>query len=186
MQKLEQNDREFLRELQSFIEAIARRWNWQSREKLQDIAQDCLLKLLENLRAGRFLGTSSFKTYVYAIVRNTCIDYYKLDATMATVAAETAGLADPGPGPDSAVKVRQERRLACHILLALPEKCRKLWRMIFFGKLNYRETAERLGVAEGSVKRQMWQCRQFAREIRMKLENQEGEAATKNVGRPDN
>jgi RNA polymerase sigma factor (sigma-70 family) len=118
---------------------------------------------------------------VYAIVRNTCIDYYRLDAAMESVDAAAVELADPGPAPDAELLVRQERRLACRVLLALPRKCRQLWRMIFFGKLAYRDAAERLGVAEGSVKRQMWECRQIAQQLREDFENQAATAWTKRM-----
>ncbi|MFH2057183.1 MAG: sigma factor, partial [bacterium] len=73
--KLENNDAGFISELTSIIMAIGRKWNWSDCDDINDIAQECYLKLLQNLRSGKFRGDSVFKTYLYAIIRNTCLDH---------------------------------------------------------------------------------------------------------------
>ena len=163
-------DREFITELKSIIEQIVRRWNWLDRDSVDDIAQDCFLKLYRNLEEGRFEGRSSFKTYIYIIVKRTCIDYYRADRTSRTTDLEKVDLADDTLSPDIALIRNEERSTAARVLMSLPRECRRLWRIIFFGKRNYRQAAEMLGLKEGTVKRKMWECRQNARELASSFE----------------
>jgi DNA-directed RNA polymerase specialized sigma24 family protein len=75
-------------------------------------------------------------------------------------------VAAEGVSPDEEILNRERRQLAARILLALPKYCRRLWGLIFLGNRNYKQAAEVLGVAEGTVKRQMWQCRKLAQKQR--------------------
>ncbi|MFH2054411.1 MAG: hypothetical protein ABIJ61_00505, partial [bacterium] len=74
------------------------------------------------------------------------------------------------PSAEEDLISRNRRKIACMVILALPDECRRLWRMVFIGKKTYGEVAESLKVAEGTIKRKMWQCRQ---EAQKKLESLE-------------
>ena len=164
LQRVRSNDRTFIADLRQIIERVAHKWNWTDRETQADIAQDCFLKIITNLENGKFEGRSSFKTYVYTIVRRTCIDFYRADRAIETTDFESASLVNPCPSQEEQLISREERKTACRVLLSLPAECRKLWRAIFFGKRNYKQAAELLGLKEGTVKRKMWECRQLAKE----------------------
>ena len=164
LRRIREHDREFIADLRQIIERIARKWNWTDADSVNDIAQDCFIKLLESLSSGRFEGRSSFKTYVYTITRRTCIDYYKAARAVETTAIEDVGLADPAYSQEEQVIAAEQRKTAYKVLMSLPKDCRRLWRVVFFGKRNYRQAAEKLGLSEGSIKRKMWECRQLARE----------------------
>jgi RNA polymerase sigma-70 factor (ECF subfamily) len=120
--------------------------------------------VVESLESGRFEGRSSFSTYVYTITRRTCIDYYRAARAAQTDDIDKMTLADPGCSQEEQLVSAERRRTAYLVLISLPRECRRLWRMVFFGKRNYRQVADKLGLSEGSVKRKMWQCRQWARE----------------------
>lgn len=164
LHRIRSNDRTFISELEQIIECVARKWNWTDRETQADIAQDCFLKIINNLESGKFEGRSSFKTYVYTIVRWTCIDFYRADRAVETTDYESASLVNPDPSQEERLISREERKTACRVLLSLPAECRNLWRAVFFGKRNYKQAAAMLGLKEGTVKRKMWECRQLARE----------------------
>lgn len=164
LRRIREHDREFIADLRQIIERIARKWNWTDADSVDDIAQDCFIKLLESLSSGRFEGRSSFKTYVYTITRRTCIDYYKASRAAEMDDIEQVALQDPARSQEEQVLAAEQRRTAYLVLMSLPKDCRRLWRMIFFGKRNYRQAAEKLGLSEGSIKRKMWECRQLARE----------------------
>ena len=170
LEQIHIDDGEFLSELRFVIQRIAARWNWTEPDSTDDIAQDCLVKILSNLRQGRFEGRSSFKTYVYTIVRRTCVDYYRAARTAELVEPEELSLIAPSESPETNIISREERRTAARVLLTLPRDCRRLWRAIFFGRRNYREAGELLGLKEGTVKRRMWECRRLAREKVAELE----------------
>jgi RNA polymerase sigma-70 factor, ECF subfamily len=164
------NDQRCIVELQAIVAAVVRKWNWGGPGNVDDIVQDCLLRLLQNIRSGKFRGDSSFMTYIYAIVRNTCIDYYKERKTLEGVDIDSIELMDQSLSAEERLANRDRRRVACRVLLSLPEECRRLWRAIFFGKRNYKQAADLLGLTEGTVKRRMWECRQIASEKLKSLE----------------
>ncbi len=164
LERIRTGDREFVDDLRSVVTRIAYKWNWTDRESVDDIAQDCLVKIINNLRAGKFEGRSSLKTYVYTIVRRTCIDYYRSARVVETTDVDNVTLIDPRPSAEDNLMTQDTRRIAARVLLTLPADCRKLWRVIFFGKRNYRQAADHLGLREGTVKRRMWECRRLARE----------------------
>ena len=159
-----QNDRHFVAELQAVVGAIVRKWNWGGSDNVGDIVQDCLLRLLQNIRSGKFRGESSLKTYIYAIARNTCIDYYKERKAFEAVDVDSVELVDETESAEDLLIYRDRRRIACQVLLSLPDECRRLWRAIFFGKRNYKQAGDLLKLSEGTVKRRMWECRQMAKE----------------------
>lgn len=163
--RIRANDKAFLEELRLIVRRIAARWKSLNINDIEDIVQDCLLVLMTNLERGDFKGEASFSTYLYAIVRNTCSDYYRAARLRDHVDVEEITLADTAPTQEESLEHRQRRDVACRVLLSLPRKCRRLWRVIFFGGRTYREAAELLGLTEGAVKRKMWECRQRAREL---------------------
>ncbi len=161
---LQRDERHVVAELQVVVNGIVRKWCWGNSDSVADIAQECLLRLLQNLRSGIFRGESSPKTYVYAIARNICIDYYKERKRTEAVDIDSVELADESLSAEDCLIHRDERRIACRVLLSLPDDCRRLWRAIFFGRRNYKQAGELLNLSEGTVKRRMWECRQMARE----------------------
>ena len=164
LRRIREHDREFIGELRLIIERIARKWNWTDADSVDDIAQDCFIKLLESLSSGRFEGRSSFKTYVYTITRRTCIDYYKAARAVELADIDKVTVIDDACSQEDQVIAQEQRKTAYRVLMSLPKECRSLWRAVFFGNRNYKQVAEQLGLSEGSVKRKMWECRQLARE----------------------
>ncbi len=164
LRRIRENDREFIADLRQIIERIARKWNWTDADSVDDIAQDCFIKLLESLSSGRFEGKSSFKTYVYTITRRTCIDYYKSARAVELADIDQVTVVDSALSQEEQIIATERRKTAYRVLMSLPKDCRRLWRVVFFGKRNYRQAAEKLGLSEGSVKRKMWECRQLAKE----------------------
>ena len=164
LRRIREHDHELIAELRQIIDRVARKFNWTDSESADDIAQDCFIKVVENLSSGKFEGRSSFKTYVYTIVRRTCIDYYKSHRAVELVDIDRVSIADPTNSQEDQVMDQQQRKTAYRVLMSLPKECRNLWRAVFFGKRNYKQVAEQLEVSEGTIKRRMWQCRQQARE----------------------
>jgi len=165
LDRIRKNDKQFLDELMLIIRRIAAKWNWTDESTLSDICQDCYIKVVQNLEAGKFQQQSSFKTYLYSIVRFTCLDYYKATKAADWTDIEKVELVDQNPSQSDSLISKEERRTAARVLLALPRECRRLWQTIFFGKRNYRQAADELGLTEGTVKRKMWECRKQAREL---------------------
>lgn len=139
------------------------------RNEREDLCQQVHEKLVSNLRAGRFHGESTLKTYVISVVHHTCID-----ALRRRYLREADDLPDDVPAawgdPYRELEVRETRSLLHRVLHKSPEICRRLWRMIFVEKLHYREIGLRLGIPAGTVKSRMFACRQKALAIYRKLQ----------------
>lgn len=172
-QRIQANDRELIEELRNVVERLVRKWQWGGSEIVEDLAQDCFVKILENLRQGRFRAESSLKTYVYTIVRRTCIDHYRARKSVESTDIENVILVDGSPSAEEKILDREARSVAARVLLTLPAECRRLWRLVFFKSMNYREAGESMGLAEGTIKRKMWECRKQAMDELAKLDNRE-------------
>ncbi len=164
LRQIRGNDHEFIAELRQIIGQIVRKWNWTDSDSANDIAQDCFIKVIESLTGGKFKGRSSFKTYVYTITRRTCIDYYKSARAVELADIDQVTVVDSACSQEDQMVAQEQRKTAYRVLMSLPKECRSLWRAVFFGKRNYKQVAEQLGLSEGSVKRKMWKCRQLAKE----------------------
>lgn len=164
LRRIRENDRQFIAELRQIIDMIVHKWNWTDVQSADDIAQDCFIKVIESLTKKKFEGRSSFKTYVYTIARRTCIDYYKSARAVELADIDKVTVVDAACSQEDQIMAQEQRKTAYRVLMSLPKECRSLWRAVFFGKRNYKQVAEQLGLSEGSVKRKMWHCRQMAKE----------------------
>lgn len=176
LKQIQSNDREFVGELHLLVQKLAYKFNFRDPQATDDLVQDCFVKILTNLQKGRFEGRSSFRTYVYTIVRRTCIDHWRSNRFVDSIDISQIPLVDSAPLADEKILQRQRRKVAARILLSLPGECRRLWRTIFYGKRNYRETASLLKMKEGTVKRKMWECRKKA--AKKLVEYEQGEPMT--------
>ena len=165
LDSIRNNDVKVIEDISRIIEITAKKWTWLDHGAIDDITQDCFLKLINNLQNNKFKGESTLKTYIYSLTRYTCLDYYKSKVRRKTVPVEDEILIDSSPNADKSLEEVEKRKMARKILMALPAECRKIWYLVFFKKRNYRQTAEKFGISEGSIKRKMWECRQKARKM---------------------
>ena len=128
------------------------------RDDWEDLMQEIRLRIVENLRGGRFAGDSALRTYVHRISRNAAIDL----ARRAYRHRERDRLTADGPG---ATLARDEpaaaisRDLLSKLLAVLSERDRRLIDLVFAQHLSYAEVAQRLGVKEGTVKALVFRSR---------------------------
>jgi len=168
--KLLSNDQQVVAEISLLVERIVKRWDWPTNLDYQDVAQEIFSELISNLQAGKFRQEAKLTTYVYAMARHICIDKYRQAKAVEFTEIDLTSTEDMGLSAEDTLVSQEERQIACRVLLALPLDCRKLWRTIFWGKRNYAEAADVLGLSEGTVKRKMWECRKIAGELVKKLE----------------
>jgi RNA polymerase sigma-70 factor (ECF subfamily) len=151
-------DREAARVVDGWIEFALRDGFRSMREEWEDLKQEIRLRIVTNLRGGRFAGESSLRTYVHRISRNAAIDL----ARRAYRHRERGGLTADGP---IAMPARDEpagvmnRDLLSKLLDVLSERDRRLIDLVFAQHLSYAEVAELLGVKEGTVKARVFRSR---------------------------
>ncbi len=115
------------------------------REEAEDVLQASYLKIL-NGRA-RFLRRSSFKTFLFGVIRRTAAESRRRRAVREIL---LSGWARRRPAPAEAVP---EERIALLAALArLPRRQREVLQLVFYLGLTVDEAAETIGVSPGSAR----------------------------------
>lgn len=159
---------EEVEEIRSWIRLAGSSYRSRLGSELEDMEQEILVDLTVALRAGKFDGRSSFKTYVRAFATHKCIDKIRSLSRRQWVDVEDLELQSTAPSALEELSRRDVRRLAQEVMESLGEECRDLWRMLEEG-MRYQEMAERTGVASGTLRVRVLRCRQKATKLREKI-----------------
>jgi len=125
----------------------------------EDIAQDVFIKVYRAL--DRFRQDAQVTSWLYRIVMNACIDHRRRQAPAGwapfTEDAEVRMLNTPedGPGPEEQAYGGQIGDVLEQEIARLPPGQRLVFMMRHYEGLKLIEIAEALGLAEGTVKRQL-------------------------------
>ena len=125
----------------------------------EDIAQEVFIKVYRSLE--KFRQDAQLTSWLYRIVMNACIDHRRRHAPCATAAfddeAEQKVLNTPaeGPGPEAYAYGGELGELLQAEVARLPQGQRLVFIMRHHQGLKLCEIAEALGLAEGTVKRQL-------------------------------
>jgi RNA polymerase sigma-70 factor (ECF subfamily) len=160
-------DAETHRQVDRWIEEVLRSRPLGLGADREDVGQEARRRLLTALRAGRFEGRCSPRTYVWRVAQSAAIDHLRARARRGTtlvldaVPEPVAATGHPAEG----LEREERRRLFARVLEGMGEDCRRLWAMAVFEELPYAHIAARLGVTEGSVKVRALRCRARAAEL---------------------
>ena len=125
----------------------------------EDIAQEVFIKVYRSL--DRFRQDAQLTSWLYRIVMNACIDHRRRQHPSATAPfgeeAEQRLLNTPEeqPGPDDRAYAEELGQVLENEVGRLPEGQRIVFVMRHHQGLKLSEIAESLGLAEGTVKRQL-------------------------------
>ncbi len=121
-----------------------------------DIAQDVFLKVFRSL--GRFRQDAQFTSWLYRIIVNACLDHARRRNPArpthngdGDLEANAAGQ----PDPEAYTYAAELRSVLSGAVDRLPARQRVVFTMRHFEGLKLSEIAEALGLAEGTVKRQL-------------------------------
>ena len=138
------------------------------REKAEDLAQEAFLRLVRG--AAQWQQRAKFKTWLYTIARNLCVDQSRRDKFRRTdsldaPAAGADGLEDgpalveqiagAGAAPDRAAESARLRPVLTRALASLPEEQREVFILREQAGVPFKEIAEMVGVNENTVKSRM-------------------------------
>lgn len=123
-----------------------------------DIAQDVFIKVHRSLHA--FRRDAQFTSWLYRIAMNACIDHGR--RRNMTVSLDAAAPDEPAlqlaaedPAPDQRAFAGEVRQAVERAVDALPPQQRLIFTMRHFEGMKLCDIADALGVAEGTVKRQL-------------------------------
>jgi RNA polymerase sigma-70 factor, ECF subfamily len=130
-------------------------------ELAEEWAQDAWVRAWERLDS--FRGESAFTTWLHRLTVNLILDRRRSDARRRerierageVARMEEDGRSDPSPGE----RMDLERAIA-----TLPDGARTVFLLYDVEGFKHREIADRLGVAEGTVKAQLHRARRMLRE----------------------
>jgi RNA polymerase sigma-70 factor (ECF subfamily) len=117
------------------------------REEANDLAQLVFMRAYQHLCS--FRSDRSFTRWILTITRNAALDALRRRRRL-----ETIELLQPIslPGPEDVLIQRDDAYRVRAAVYALPERFRAAITLHYFDGLNYRESAEALGVPLGTIK----------------------------------
>jgi RNA polymerase sigma-70 factor (ECF subfamily) len=119
----------------------------------EEVLQIVYLKVLEG--KARFNGTSSFKTWLFAVIRKTASDQRRkhlLRVLTTLKAAEQRRDGENAEHPDESAYRSEIQRLFRRALFRLPRRQREALELVFYHDLNIQEAASVMGVSLGSAR----------------------------------
>lgn len=162
-------DRETYQQVDTWIHQVTALSIWHFIDDVEDVAATVQLKLFGNLKARKFRGDSTFRTYVQRIARYTCIDQVRSQRVARDAAPEDLPAPAETDDPETLHLESEQREIFMKIFRLISTECQRLWRMVFSETLNYKEIGVQLGIPEGSVKRKVHECKKMAIELKEEL-----------------
>jgi RNA polymerase sigma-70 factor (ECF subfamily) len=135
----------------------------QDKEEAEEIVQATFLSVWEKRQALNI--RTSAKSYLYAMVRNACLNVIKHEKIKQKYVGEEMALADQGY--ESVSQVMSSIELESRIQKAiekLPEQCRLVFKLSRFEELKYNEIAEQLDISVKTVENHMGKALKIMRE----------------------
>ena len=135
----------------------------QDKEDAEEIVQSTFLLVWEK-RESLAIRTS-VKPYLYAMVRNACLNVLKHNKIKERHAGEELAIAEKGH--DAVMHTVSSNELEHRIRLAmeeLPDQCRVVFKLSRFEELKYSEIAEELNISIKTVENHMGKALRIMRE----------------------
>ncbi|KKC48150.1 MULTISPECIES: RNA polymerase sigma factor [Paenibacillus] len=115
-----------------------------------DLSQEVFLSAYTSLHAYR--GDGSVKGWLLKITRNKALHYLQSAFVRKVTLTDMFKASGSAPGADTVFFDRMESRSLWEAVMSLPRKYRELLILDYHYGLSRRETADLLGVPEGTVK----------------------------------
>jgi len=124
------------------------------RSLAEDVLQDVYFKVLEG--RARFGGQSSFKTWLFGVIRMTALESSRSRSRSRTHAgwtgSEQESVADEKPAPDSVAAARERAERLARALMKLADRQREVLHLVFYEDATIAEAAVIMGVALGTAR----------------------------------
>ncbi len=146
-------------------------------EEARDFTQEAFLRAIKNIK--KFRKNSSFYTWFYRIVVNTCLDGIRRRRTRERVFSfwrwgarnderpksflEEPPDTEETSNPMTILRGKQLTRDVKEALMSLPDKQRIVFQLKVLSEMSIREIAEVMGSAEGTVKSHLFRATHFMR-----------------------
>ncbi len=162
-----------------------------SLQDAEDLTSETFLRLVRAI--GSFDGRSSFRTWLYTIMRNQLRDHWRRNGRKPTVLLEDHGAAKAAlngaegsaerlvtiapagpPETEDDAPASTATRLGRAVLEQLPDNYRTVLRHRILDGRSIRDTAAEMGIREGNVKVMQHRALRRAAQIAEQIEDEEG------------
>jgi len=170
---------EFVNRYQQKAYSIAYHMCSGDREEAQDLTQEAFLRVFRNIK--KFRGNSSFYTWFYRIVVNTCLDgrrrrrrwdrIFSLWRSGQREEEPSREVFDERPdmgednNPMTVLRGKQLTQEIRKALMSLPERQRVAFQLKVFQEMSIREISQVMGSAEGTVKSHLFRATHCLRNV---------------------
>ena len=120
------------------------------RSEAEDVLQTSYLKVLDGRAV--FASRSSFKTWLFGVIRRTAAEHRRWRALRRFRPAALAERADPSPDPATAVGHSESAARLIGALRMLTARQRQLLHLVFYQDLTIGEAATVLGISIGTAR----------------------------------
>jgi len=141
----------------------------------EEVLQLVYLKILD-VRA-RYGGESSFKTWLFAVIRKTAASERRrtfLRKLILNAGAERIPKAPRTEDPAQALERSETHARFRHALALLPARQRQTLHLVFYEDLSLQETAATIGISVGAVRRHYARAKATLRDLLLKSEGNYG------------
>lgn len=150
------------------FEAVYRFFVHKAPEDATDLVQRTFLACTE--ARDRFRGTSSFRTYLFAIARHELLASWRARRKDA-LDAGASSVADLSPSPSTHMLRRFEHRVLLEALRSIPVDLQIALELHYWEQMSASEIAEVLDVPVGTAKSRLRRAREAVAEVIGKLED---------------
>lgn len=144
-----------------------------NKEDASDMTQEALIKVFKSIKSFRF--DSSFSTWLYRIVTNSCIDMMRKNSKIKTYSLDKPIEGDEGTYqrelpdnkdlPDEILEKREKREAVHRAIGKLPDKYRIMIVLRDIQDFSYEEISEVTELPIGTVKSRISRARNTLKEI---------------------
>ena len=122
-----------------------------NREQAEEIASDVMFRLWQN--RAELLEIDNIKVYALTIARNMSLDLLSVNGRVKIIALDNvySEQTDRVPAPDQILINHQNQQLLRESILALPTRCKIVFKLIKEEGLSYKEVAEVLNISPKTV-----------------------------------
>ncbi|HET6277319.1 MAG TPA: sigma-70 family RNA polymerase sigma factor [Candidatus Polarisedimenticolia bacterium] len=150
--------------VQGWVDGVVHLGRWRF-EDPAGVSQEIVMRLLTTVRAGRYRQRASFKTFVFAVAKYTCVDLYRRERLRGRVELEggIVPASRPEAEPQRSLQERESLAVLKYVVQRLPEECRRLWTWVYGEGLSAAEIGSRLGESPGTIRVRVHRCLEKAR-----------------------
>ena len=169
--RAQSGDPEAFERLMEPLEQLVWRVCWHytgNREAAEDCGQEAMIRIWRNL--ANYRGECALESWVYRIAANCCMDWLRKkkrdqSVSMEPMVEQGFDPADDAPGTEAQVVAKDERQRLREAIALLPDDQREALILTQLEKVSYEETAQALGVSEGTVKSRVNRAKARLKEI---------------------